>query len=394
MAKAGGIAGVLALTACSNFGFGPSIETRGPTTPQVPSEQQSLPPAAGEPIGNGPVRVALLLPVSGDLANVGISMANGARLAMDFIETSSNVSDNITLVLKDTRGDPNTARQMASAAVDEGASLILGPLRAESVQAAGEVAKSAGVPVIGFSNNSSAASPGVYLLNVLPGAEVRRSLAYAQAQGRRNFVALVPETQFGQVQQQAFRQTVSDLGVNAQGVFTFSNETEARQTIEQVIPMIESGQVDALFLPDRATAPSFAVLLEAAELDKSRFSIIGSADWDNDVQITQTPYLVGAVYPAIDDSGQKALNPDYQARFGATPHPFATIAYTATLLANSSTLSQATPKYARDQLTRASGFNGRDGLFRFLPDGRSEYALIMKQVVQGGTQRVDGPKLP
>lgn len=388
-----GAAALTLISGCSNFSFGPTIETRS-TLSQLPSSQQALPAAAGEPIGVGPVRVALLLPVTGDLANVGISMANGARLAMEFIQSSPTVGDNITLVLKDTQGDPIIAGRMASEAVSEGASLILGPLRAESVRSAGAIARSAGITLIGFSNNTGAASPGVFLLNVLPEGEVRRSLAYAQAQGRRAFAAIVPSTDFGRVQDGAFRQVVADLGLNARAVHTFSNENEARQAIEQVIPLIQSGQVDALFIPDRATAPSFAVLLEAAGIERTNLTIIGSADWDNDINISQTPYLVGSIYPAIDDAGQLALRPEYQSRFGAIPHPFATIAYTSTLLANSSALALGTPKYDRGQLTRASGFNGRDGLFRFLPDGRSEYALIIKQVVAGGAQKIDGAKLP
>jgi ABC-type branched-subunit amino acid transport system substrate-binding protein len=393
MAALAGMMILAQVSGCSNFSFGPNIETRTIASQPI-GTQQALPAAAGEPIGTGPVRVALLLPVTGDLANVGISMANGARLAMEFVQSSPSVGDNITLVLKDTRGDPAIAGRMASEAVSEGASLILGPLRAESVRAAGAVARSAGIPLIGFSNNTGAASAGVYLLNVLPEGEVRRSLAYAQAQGRRAFAAIVPNTDFGRIQDGAFRQAVADLGLNARAVHTFSNETEARSAVEQVIPLIQSGQVDALFIPDRATAPSFAVLLEAAGIDRTTLTIIGSADWDNDATIPQTNYLVGAIYPAIDDAGQLALRPEYQSRFGAIPHPFATIAYTATLLANSSALALGTPKYDTGQLTRTSGFNGRDGLFRFLPDGRSEYALTIKQVVIGGAQRVDGPKLP
>ncbi len=385
------------LSACSNFSFGPQIGT-GPltTTAQLPSDQQTLPPAAGEPIGTGNVRVALLLPISGNdaLANVGVSMANGARLAMEFIQKNPSIASNITLVLKDTSGDSSIAAKKASEAINEGASLILGPLRAESVRAAGAVAKSASVPLIGFSNNSGAASNGVFLLNVLPEGEVRRSLKYAQAQGKRGFAAIYPSTDFGHIQAGAFTQAISDLGLNAQATYSFTDENSARLAIEQVIPLIQAGQVDALFIPDRSTAPSFGVLLEAVGIDKNKLLIIGSADWDRDIKISQTPYLVGAIYPAIDDAGQEALRPDYQARFGANPHPFATIAYTATLLANSSALSKSNPPYDVNLLTRASGFNGRDGLFRFFPDGRSEYALIIKQVISGGAQRIDGARLP
>ena len=87
-------------------------------------------PAPGNPgqsFGNGPVRVALLLPLTGDaaLAAVGISMANAAQLAMDYVQASPKIGDNITLVLKDTGASTQGASAQASAAVAEGAALIL-----------------------------------------------------------------------------------------------------------------------------------------------------------------------------------------------------------------------------------------------------------------------------
>jgi branched-chain amino acid transport system substrate-binding protein len=36
-------------------------------------------------------------------------------------------------------------------------------------------------------------------------------------------------------------------------------------------------------------------------------------------------------------------------------------------------------------LTSSAGFNGRDGVFRFLADGRSEFALSIRQVTIGGS---------
>ena len=137
------------------------------------------------------------------------------------------------------------------------------------MRAAGSVARSAGIPLIGFSNNSGAASPGVYLLNVLPETEVRRSLSYAQAQGRRAFAAVIPTTDFGRIQEGAFRQAISDLGLTARATYTFSNENEARVAMSQVVEQLKNGSIDALFLPDRATAPSFGVLLEESTIDRS-----------------------------------------------------------------------------------------------------------------------------
>ncbi|CAN0559699.1 unnamed protein product, partial [Laminaria digitata] len=200
----------LTLAACSSgsFDFG------GPTLPGpgAADTTTALPAASGKTFGTGPVRVALLLPLSGDasLATVGTSMANAAELAVEYVEKTGSLPGNITIVLKDTGPTPAGATQAASQAVQEGASVILGPLRAEQVTAAGAVARAAGIPVIGFSNNSGAASPGVYLLNVLPETEVRRSTAYAKAQGKRAFAGVFPTTDFGLIQEGAFRQAAAD----------------------------------------------------------------------------------------------------------------------------------------------------------------------------------------
>lgn len=386
-----GVALVVALAACSPGDFGSFGGASGGGAPA----QDGLPLAQGESFGKGPVRVALLLPLSGDpaLAAVGTSMANAARLAIAFIEQSDAIADNITIVLKDTGPSAGGATQQASAAVSEGASLILGPLRADQVSAAGAVAKAAGIPLIGFSNNSGAASPGVYLLSVLPESEVRRSMAFAKGQGKKAFAGIFPNTDFGRVQEGAFRQAAADLGLNARAVYNFSSEAEARTVIQQLAPLLQQGQIDTVFIPDRATAPSFGVLLEEAAVPTGTVQLVGSADWGGDAAIAATPYLVGAIYPSVDDAGYQALLPEYQQKFGGTPHALATIAYTATILANASSLSLGTPRYDRAQLTLPGGFNGRDGVFRFLSDGRSEYALVMKQVTLGGASVIDGPKL-
>ena len=380
---------LLALSACTGGGF--DFGDFGPNRP--PDNDQNLPLAEGRTLGTGPVRVALLLPLTGDAASVGTSMAGGAELAMEFIAGNQNIADNITLVIKDTGSSAQGAAAAAQQAVGESASLMLGPLRADQVSAAGSVARAAGIPLIGFSNNSGAAQPGVYLLNVLPESETRRSLGYARSLGKRAFAGLFPTSEYGRIQQAAFTQAAADLGLRVVGVYNFGSETEARAVVAQVAPLLQAGQVDTLFLPDRATAPSFGVLFEEAKVAGGAIQIVGSADWNGDQPIVNTPWLAGAIYPAVDDAGYQAVLPLYQSKFGGTPHPFVTLAYTGVVLSNVSALSMGTPRYDRTLLTAPSGFAGRDGVFRFLPDGRSEYALVIKKVTIGGAQLVDAAKL-
>ena len=380
---------LLTLSACTGGGL--DFGNFGPNPP--PDNGQDLPLAQGQTFGNGPVRVAMLLPLTGDAAAIGASMSGGAQLAMEFIASNQNIADNITLVIKDTGSSAPAAAAAAQQAVSEGASLILGPLRADQVSAAGGVARSAGIPLIGFSNNSGAAQPGIYLLNVLPESETRRSLGYAKSLGKRAFAGVFPTSDYGRIQQAAFTQAAADLGLRVVGVYNFGSLDEAKSVVAQLAPVLQAGQVDTLFLPDRATAPSFGVLFEEAKVAGGAIQVVGSEDWNGDQNIMNTPWLSGALYPAVDDAGYQAVLPLYQQKFGGVPHPFVTLAYTGVVLANVSSLSMGTPRYDRTQLTAPAGFAGRDGVFRFLPDGRSEYALVVKKVTIGGAQLVDGPKL-
>lgn len=405
---------MLALSACipNELQFGSRTLSFGQPAPNpgqlIPGGGPPLPMGQGVPpnyampstnavesFGRGPVQVALLLPLSGDpnLAGIGRSFANAAKLAMAFIEANPNITENITIILRDTGANAQGAAAAATAAIGSGAKLIVGPIRTDAVLAASAVARSSGVPLIGFANNPQAAGQGVYLLNLLPEMEMKRSLAYVKAQGRRGIAGAFPATEFGQAQQTAFRQQAVAAGFAPHSVYTFTGPSEAAQIIAQALPHIQSSMIDTLFIPDRASAPAFAAALAEAGMNGDAVQLVGSADWEGDPAIMGTSQLAGAIYPALDQAGMAAIRGDYQQKFGAEPHPLATIAYTATILANVNTLSRANPPYAAALLTAPSGFYGRDGAFRFLPNGRSEYALAIKQLGNGSAQQIEGAQL-
>jgi len=369
----------------------PMAQPVGPAPGNMAMPGQS--PVAGnaEIIGRGPVRVALLLPLSGDqgISAAGRSMANGARLAMSFIEANPKIAENISISLRDTGTAPDGAARQAQAAVAEGASLILGPLLGDQTVPAAQVARGAGIPMIAFSNNGAAAGPGVYLLSALPEVEVRRSLAYAKAQGKRRVAGLFPNTSYGAVQKAAFEQGVFELGLTIGPSLAFGSDAELRSAAQRLAQ--NKGGFDALFVPDRRSAGKVASALAAAGVRPGL--VIGSSQWDNAGEIFGNPAFAGAVFPAVDDAGLRAIAPRYAARFASQPHPLTTIAYTAVILVNNSHLSMSNPKFGRAVLTSQSGFTGRDGVFRFLADGRSQYALVMKRVGNGAATLVDGPKL-
>ena len=147
----------------------------------------------GSPVpGGGPAgqRVAILLPLSGPRADIGQSMLHAAQLALDG-------PDAPPLDVKDTGGTPGGAAAAAQSAIAEGAGLILGPLTSPETAAVAPVARAANVAVLAFTNDQSQAQPGVWTLGITPGQQVRRLVAAAQGQGKSQFAALLPDSDFG-----------------------------------------------------------------------------------------------------------------------------------------------------------------------------------------------------
>jgi outer membrane PBP1 activator LpoA protein len=134
-------------------------------------------------------------------------MKNAAEMA-----SAEFKNPDIQLLVKDTGGTPQGTQAVTQQALNEGAQIIIGPLFAQSVSAAGQLARPRGVPVIAFSTDANVAARGVYLLSFLPESDVHRIVDYAVSHGKRSFAALVPENAYGAVIEAAFQQAVARRG--------------------------------------------------------------------------------------------------------------------------------------------------------------------------------------
>ena len=150
-------------------------------------------------------RVAVLVPTSGANAGVGQSIANAANLAL--LDAGG---ERIRITVYDTaRGGAVAA---ANQALADGNGLFLGPLLAEDVRAVAPVARRADVPVISFSNDSSVAGNGVYLMGFTPGQSIERVVGHARSVGLERFGALAPANVYGRRASDAMVGAVEDEG--------------------------------------------------------------------------------------------------------------------------------------------------------------------------------------
>jgi ABC-type branched-subunit amino acid transport system substrate-binding protein len=377
--------GLMALAGCGSVGGGFG-EGGSATVAAAPPPAAAAPPP-GDVIGQGPVKVALILPLSasGTAGAVGHSMRNAAQLAI-----SEFNNPQIQVLVEDGGGTAQGAQAAAQQAVQQGASLILGPVFAASVAAAGQVAQPAGIPVIAFSTDANVARPGVYLLSFLPSSDVDRIVGYAASHGRRAFVALLPQGAYGTVVGGAFQQAVPRAGGRVMAIERY--DARDRGSMQAAVQKIAAAakQADAIFLPDAGdTVPALVSMLQADGVDTRRAMILGTGQWNNDARILNAPALAGAAFPAPAAAGFQAFSQRYQAKFGSPPVRTATLAYDAVLLAAALTQTQQGPgRFSQATLTNPSGFQGIDGIFRFRADGTNERGLAVMQIGAGGAQVV------
>ena len=380
-------AALLALAGCTSTGLGLSStpaaspsDTSAAPVPDVQSQPLSS-PTVGETVGAGPVRVALILPLTqnGAPSPIGASMRNGAQLAVE--ESGAN---DITMMVLDDHGTPDGAAQAAQGAIGAGAEIVLGPLLAADVREVGRVAKSANRPVIAFSTDEGAAQPGVYLLSFLIESYADKAAEFAVSKGKKNFAILAPQSDYANVAVGEFQQAAQKLGARIATVARYP-AGQPQVGVQELAGA--PGGYDALFIPEQADGmPAVATALQGGGV---KTQILGTGVW-NDPRVLRLPALQGAWFAAPDNAGFNAFAQRYKARFNADPLRLASLSYDAASLVAALARTQGAQRFSTQVLTNPSGFNGVDGVFRFRPEGPNERGLAVMQI-SGGMATVLSP---
>jgi ABC-type branched-subunit amino acid transport system substrate-binding protein len=366
----------------------------------------SAPNAYGRTSGN----VLLLAPLTGNLAPVGQALVNAAKLA--FPANGAPALD-----VRDTGGTPQGAVAAAQAGLAAGDGIIIGPLTSAETQAVAPIAHSAGVNVLAFTNDGTAASPSVWPLGITPAQQVQRVLQVAADSGRTQLAALLPDNDFGHHLSDVISAQTSQLGEPAaQITFYQPGFSNVNQAVEQLSDFGNRGQglmnqikqaqdlgtaagrekanelrhqqipppsFNTLFIgaTDANTLAELANFLPYYDVTPPQVQFLGPALWANIApQMANQSVLVGALYAAPDPSASAAFDAKYQSAYGAAPPAIADVAFDAAAMAK---LAAGEGGYTSSVLTAPSGFTGTDGVLVLRPDGTVKRGLAVFSVQPG-----------
>ncbi|MCL2505895.1 MAG: penicillin-binding protein activator [Alphaproteobacteria bacterium] len=328
-------------------------------------------------------RVAILLPLTGNNANLGKTLLNAAQLAVFDVSHKD-----FELMPFDTNA--LGARGAAEEALDAGAKLIVGPVFAQEIASVQAVAMESSVMMMPLSTDTSLADRGVFVMGLAPSDQVDAVVAYAVQKGMRNFTALIPDTVYGNLVADVFRRSVAMHGGSVAGLEMYDRSGADLQ--ERVRSLASSSdRIDAIFIPESSDVINeVAVRLTAIGFNPQRTKILGTGTWDVARIGQKYPVLVGAWYAAPDPAYRKNFVSSYKTFYGQEPPRLASLAYDSVALA--AMLSKNNMPYQEDSLTNPNGFAGLDGIFRLTPSGQVERALAVLEITPEGAKVIEGAR--
>jgi len=354
------LAGLVALSACVPSGMG--------------GLSQRITPGA-------PVQVALLVPsgsVDAGNAILAANLENAARLA---ISDLSGVQ--IDLRVYGTQGDPAVAAQMARQAVDDGARIILGPVRSAEANAVGTAVASDGVNVLSFSNNPAIAGNNVFVLGLTPDNAARRVFEYAARNNRGRVLVVGEQTPSGELVMAAVDRALNGTGstIVATQTYEFSQQGIVNALPEIADAARTSGAQSVLFTADSAGAlPVLVQLLPDNRIAYPQFQFMGITQWNVPPATLQLRGLQDGWFTLPDPGLVSQFEARFTQAYGEAPHPIAGLAYDGIAAIGALLGTGSADALSRASLTQGSGFVGVNGIFRLMPDGTNQRGLAVATI--------------
>ncbi len=330
---------------------------------------------------SAPVPVALLVPHGSADANeqkLARDLENAARMAVSDL---SGVQ--VDLRVYGTAGNAEKAREAAVAAVSEGAKIIIGPLHAESANAAALAVAGQGVNVLAFSNNPTIAGGNLFILGQTFDSTASRLVSFAAGQGKERILSVSANNLAGRLGRQAIEQAIARNAAVPAGSVTYEfSQQGVIAAVPKVKTAAETNQANAIFFTANTAGalPLFTQMLPERGLGRDTIQYIGLARWDTPPQTLELPGVQGGWFALPDPQRSAQFQSRFSAAYGSAPHALAGLAYDGIAAVGALATSGGRTALSRESLTQAAGFQGVNGVFRLLPDGTNQRALAVATI--------------
>lgn len=361
------------------------------------------------------ISIGCLLPLTGKRAPFGVRALKGVLLAAEAFQANPK-NINITLMVRDTKGKPERAGEMAGELINTcHVRAIVGPMFLDTTKAALQQIQESPVPLISLSQAEGVPELGrdVFRNCLTPAQQIRTLVNYLTVTLHIQTAAILyPRTPFGLRYMKLFWDRFTEAGGEVRGAESYlPSDTDFGTPIKKLIglyytkerwergntPLDDEGKFapvidfETLFIPDIYSK----VILIAPQLafyDVSGVTLTGINTWNAPELIREgKKYVRGAIFtdgffPRGSSPTVRLFVRDFKAIYNETPEILAAQAYDAAKL-----LVRLFKQYSIDDTDRLeellredTGYHGVSGLRYFDASGEAVREVLVLTVTRRG----------
>ena len=358
-------------------------------------------------------KVGVLLPLSGIQQPFGERALQGIQLGIG--ETNSE-KPLISLVIRDTKGNPSEAEKAAEELVtEEKVIAIVGPLLSVTADSAAKKAQQLKVPLLILSQKELLPGEGdfVFQNSITPSDQVQTLLDFViEKLDFRTFSVFYPNSPYGLNFKKTFTQEVAQRGGKVIGVFAYQEgqrdftleiqeflKIAALQNDESSLkkddPSKRTVSIDGLFIPDTFDQVS-PILSQIALHNIKGLTFLGTNAWN-------VPNLLSIVGKSdkgvifVDAFSKKDSSPlvtqfvrEFQKTYQREPETLEALSYDGAKLLREILQSKqfSSPLQLKEALREVQDFQGVTGLKGFREGGKPIRTLSILRVNKGQIEKV------
>ena len=336
--------------------------------------QQAVDNGGNGDLSSEPLKVGVMVPLSGDAASYGTSVRQGAELAVQELGL-----ENVELVFEDSKCEGKDAAAAVSKLINiDGVDAIIGELCSGATLAAAPVAEGASKVMISPASMAPTVSDaGDYIFRTVP-SDASQGLFGAQLAKDRGF------------ERMAVLYTNDDYGVGfdavlkerapALGVSVVASEAVERKTVDlrTQLTKIKGANPDVVYIISISPDTAAAALKQIKELELN-VAVIGSEGLKADEVVAGAQGGAEGLIVTAVSAGTEAFTAAHNAAYGADPGPFSAQSYDAL---HALVQAHASEGELKDALYNVS-FDGVSGPIAFDENGDIEASYQVFEVKDG-----------
>ena len=342
------------------------------------------------------IKVAVFLPFSGKNKDLAQNIANATVLSL----FENDRFHKIELVFIDSKETTAEQQQAFQEIINRNIKLVIGPIYSNNITAIENMAKEYAVTVISLSNNVAMLGKifnnggGIFIAGILPETQTEQIVNFAINQNKSNFAILAPNNQYGKLITEYLKKFTKARSANFITAEFYNNEKDLEKSADrlvnafslsiipkkdQIINEEDKNYPQIILIPESGKILSKAVsTINSKNIKELDFKIVGTSQWDDPTTLNDSN-LFGSWFVSSEPKKFQAFEKEYQQTFKNFPNRISSIAYDS-ILAISDLAQYNNNITAHDLIAKTKGFEGVDGLFRFLPNGAVQRNLAILQV--------------